>query len=77
MREINDAVLAEVEAEQGSSFLPMLRSQSEAIDEFMAERFGEMTSAPLRGGHDAAGWASGEVAVDNARLNAGHLTPQR
>jgi len=77
MREINEAVLAEVVAEQGSSFLPMLRSQSDAIDDFMAEQFGEMTSAPVRGGYDAAGWASGEVAADNARLNAGHLTAQR
>lgn len=76
LAEINDAVYAEVEAEQGSAFLPVLRSRSDAVDDFMSERFGEMVSSPVRGGHDAAGWASGKVAADNAQLTFGDLTDE-
>jgi Protein of unknown function (DUF2786) len=73
LREINAAVYAEAQAENGSAFLPVLRSRSEAIDEFMTERFGETVSSPVRSGYDAAGWASGRVAADNARVNLADL----
>ncbi len=72
--EINEAVYTDVEAEQGPSFLPVLRSRSAAVDDFMTARFGEMVGAPVRGGYDAAGWAGGRVAADNARLVFGNLT---
>jgi hypothetical protein len=74
LTEINEAVYAEVEAEQGSAFLPVLRAQSDVIDEFMSTQFGEMVSAPVRGGYDAAGWASGRAAADMAQLSFGDLT---
>jgi hypothetical protein len=74
LREINEEVFAEVEAEQGIAFLPALRSRSAAVDDYLTERFGELTSKRVRGGHDAAGWAGGTTAADNARLNLGDLT---
>jgi hypothetical protein len=76
LNEINDAVFAQVEAEQGSSFLPVLRSREGEVDDFMAERFGEMTHSRVRGGYDAAGWAGGRIAADNAQLGSGHITEQ-
>ncbi len=71
--EINKAVFAEVEAEQGSAFLPVLRSKSEKIDDVVAERFGALTSSRVRAGYDAAGWAGGRAAADLARINFGEL----
>jgi hypothetical protein len=47
LEEINDAVYAEAEAESGESFLPVLRSRSNAIDDHMASRFGEMVTSPI------------------------------
>jgi hypothetical protein len=73
LAEINDAVYAEVEAEQGSGFLPVLRSNSEAIDDFMTEKFGVLQSSQIRGGYDAAGAAGGRLAADNAALTSGGL----
>jgi hypothetical protein len=73
LREINSAVYAAVEAEQGAGFLPVLRSRSEAVDSFIAERFGDLLSRKGRRTFDAAGWASGRAAADTARLNAAHL----
>lgn len=73
LREINAAVYAEVEAEHGSGFLPVLRSRSEAVDEFIADRFGDLVSRRGRRSFDAAGWASGRAAADEAHLNAAHL----
>jgi hypothetical protein len=75
LREINDAVYAAVQAEQGSAFLPVLRSRSDAIDDFMTDRFGDIVSSPVRGGYDAAGWANGRFAADNARVALGDLVP--
>jgi hypothetical protein len=74
LNEINDAVFAQVEAEQGSAFLPVLRSRSASVDDVMSERFGETVRSPVRGGYDAAGWASGRSAADHAQLNFGDLT---
>jgi hypothetical protein len=74
--EINAAVYADVEAERGSAFLPVLRSRSAAVDDFVTDRFGTLTSSPVRRGYDAAGWASGTVAADNARLGSGEVGPR-
>ena len=76
LRASNEAVFAAVEAEQGGAFLPVLRSRLAAVDDFMSERFGETVSSPVRGGYDAAGWAGGRVAADNAQLSFGDLTEQ-
>jgi hypothetical protein len=73
LQEINAAVYAHVESEQGGSFLPVLRSRSAIVDAFIADRF-ETVSSRVRGGYDLAGWAGGSVAADNARLVAGDLT---
>ncbi len=73
LAEINDAVYAATEAETGTSFLPMLRSREAEIDDYVSERFGELSQSAVRAGRDAAGWASGRVAADNARLNAGDI----
>lgn len=35
--------------------------------------FGEMTSTPLRGGYDRAGWQSGRLAADQAAINLADL----
>ena len=43
LREINDAVYAEVESQQGGAFLPVLRSRSEAVDELVTGLFGKLT----------------------------------
>ena len=74
LQETNDEVFAEVEAEKGGAFLPVLRSRDAAVDDHLAERFGELTTGRVRGGYDAAGWAGGRTAADNARLHAGELT---
>jgi len=71
LREINDAVYAQVESEQGAAFLPVLRSRSIAVDDFIADRFGTLRSSSVRREYDAAGWTSGTVAADNARLASG------
>ncbi|MEO8692973.1 MAG: DUF2786 domain-containing protein [Acidimicrobiales bacterium] len=73
LREINDAVYAEVESQQGSAFLPVLASRSAAVDDFITDRFGKLTHRRRRGDYDAAGWTSGKVAADNARLSAGEV----
>lgn len=76
LREINEAVFAEVEAEQGSEFLPVLRSRSAAVDDYMTEQFGDTVSSPVRGGYDQAGWAGGTVAANQAQLTFGDLTDE-
>ncbi len=73
LSQINEAVYAEVEAEQGAAFLPVLHSRSLAVDEFIADRFGDLVSRKGRRSFDAAGWASGRAAADNAQLSAGNL----
>ena len=73
LREINDAVYAQVESEQGSAFLPVLRSRSAAVDDYISDRFGTLASSSVRRGYDAAGWASGTVAADNAQLSWGEF----
>ncbi|MDP3972389.1 MAG: DUF2786 domain-containing protein [Candidatus Nanopelagicales bacterium] len=71
--EINDAVYAQVNAEKGSAFLPVLRSRSEAVDDYVSRQYGDLTDSHVRGGYDAAGWASGHAAGQNAQLNSGDL----
>ena len=73
LREINDAVYSEVESQQGGAFLPVLHSRAEAVDELVTGLFGKLTFRRSRGDIDAAGWASGTVAADNARLSSGEF----
>jgi Protein of unknown function (DUF2786) len=73
--EINAGVLTEVEAER--SVLPVLAARSSAVDEAVEEMFGELRASRVRGGYDAAGWASGQLAADRARLAFGDLVRGR
>ena len=73
LREINDAVYAEVDSQQDGAFLPVLHSRSAAVDDVVSDLFGELTHRRRRGDYDAAGWASGTVAADNARLSSGEF----
>jgi hypothetical protein len=73
LHEINAAVYAEVEADRGGAFLPVLQARSDAVDSFIAERFGALVSRRSRRTFDAAGWASGRAAADHAQLSAAHL----
>lgn len=74
LAEVNAAVFAEAETESGSAFLPVLRSQAAAVDDFMADRFGDLVASPVRGGYDVAGWVGGAAAADQAQLSFGDLT---
>jgi hypothetical protein len=73
LREINDAVFAAADPGQAEAFLPVLRSRADRVDEVIDEHFGTLTSSRVRGGYDPAGWASGTVAADHARLDSGQL----
>ena len=73
LAEINAYVVADVEAETGRSILPVLAARSSLIDSVVAEMFGRLRSRGVRRNLDAAGWASGRMAADRARLNAGDL----
>ncbi len=75
LQEVNDAVVAESTAEHGRSILPVLASRGAVIDGTVDDLFGSLTTHRLRGGTDAAGWASGRFAADNAQLGGGVLPP--
>lgn len=73
LEEINKSVLAAAAEEHGSAFLPVLSSQSAAVEDWVNEQFPEIASARPRTSHDPAGWASGREAANRARLNSGDL----
>jgi Protein of unknown function (DUF2786) len=75
--EINRSVVADAEAETGRSILPVLAARSARVDTTISEMFGPLGRPPRRRDVDAAGWASGVVAADRARLNSGDLEPAR
>jgi hypothetical protein len=72
--EINAYVVADSEAETGGSILPILAARSSLVDSEVAEMFGSLSNSAVRRAHDPAGWASGWMAADRARLNVGDLT---
>ncbi len=71
LEEVNRLAYADAQA---GTFLPVLRSQSELIDEFVSQRFGGTVQKAVRGGFDAAGYARGQLAADAAALTSGRLT---
>lgn len=71
--EINTYVVAGAEAETGRSILPVLAARSSLVDATVGEMFGRLGTSAVRGGLDAAGWASGRMAADRAQLNFGDL----
>ncbi len=68
LNQVNDQVFAEVEAERGGAFLPVLASRADAVDDYLDAHFGELSSGRVRAGYDAAGWARGRQAADDAQL---------
>jgi hypothetical protein len=73
LEEINAYVVAEAEAETGSSILPVLAARSSVIDAAIDEMFGTLRRSTSRRALDPVGWASGVSAADRARLNHGDL----
>lgn len=71
LSEVNRLAYADA---QSGTFLPVLRSQSEAIDEFVTQRFGRTVEKAVRGGFDSAGYARGQLAADAAALTSGRIT---
>ncbi len=73
LREINDSVIAAASAEHGDGFLPVLRSQAAAVDDFIDERYGKLRAVRTGGVADPAGWVGGRAAAENAKLAFGDL----
>ncbi len=73
LEEINAFVTSAAAVETGSSLLPVLAARDDAIDEAVSTMFGSLSSNAVRGGTDAAGWAHGRWAADQARVNFGDL----
>ena len=70
---VNEQVDAEADTEHGASLLPVLAARDAAVDEAVADQFGELRSSPVRGGSDAVGRARGRLAADRAQLTFGDL----
>ncbi len=65
--------MREAKHEHGESFLPVLRSQAETIDDFVDQRYGRLRTSRHRAAADPAGWVGGRAAADNAKLSFGDL----
>jgi uncharacterized protein DUF2786 len=74
LAEINAGVVSTAEAETGTSIVPVLAARSDAVDAAVTNQFGDLDVSPVRGGYDAAGFVSGELAADRARLSYADLT---
>jgi hypothetical protein len=77
LMEINETAVRVAVAERGSAFLPVLRSRSEQVNDYVDELFGPLHRARRRGEYDPAGWVGGEQAANAAHLNAGDITGRR
>jgi hypothetical protein len=71
LRDVNDAVFADVEAQRGSSFLPALRTRVDDVDDCFTASFPGVRLSRPRGWVDAAGWTGGTLAADDARFASG------
>jgi Protein of unknown function (DUF2786) len=72
LAEINAAVEQGAAADDGS-LLPVLAARDSALDDAVAEMFGELRPDMVRGGSDVAGWVRGKLAADLAQLNFADL----
>ena len=70
---INAHVAAEAEAETGRSVLPVLAARSSIVDARVSELFPRLGTMRSRATVDPEGWASGRMAADRAKLNAGDI----
>lgn len=73
LAEINEWVVADAEAETGRDIMPVLAERSSVVEETVGAMFGRLGRSKIRRGFDAAGWASGRMAADRARLNRGDI----
>jgi hypothetical protein len=72
LAEINAAVEQDAAADDGS-LLPVLAARDGAVNDAVAELFGELRPDVVRGGSDVAGWVRGRLAADLAQLNFADL----
>jgi hypothetical protein len=70
LAEINEEVISSVDSEAGGAVMPALAARSSKVDEAVDAAFGPLASGSVRGGFDAAGWTSGRLAADSARLTS-------
>ena len=63
-------------AEYGDAFLPVLAGRQQEVDDLFNDRFTNLTSGSMRRSYDRAGWASGQLAADTAKLHRGDLTDE-
>ncbi len=70
---VNDIVETDADGERGGALLPILAARTDAVDDAIAERFGELCSSPVRGGGDGLGWFQGRQAADRAQLSFGDI----
>ena len=73
LAEINAAVERGAVAEHEGSLLPVLAARDDAVDDAVAQMFGELRPDVVRGGSDLAGWARGKLAADLAQLTFADL----
>lgn len=71
--EINANVMAEAESDAGCSLVPVLASRDATVRAEVEAQFSNLTFKKHRGPSDAAGWTSGRLAADQARLTRGDL----
>ena len=71
--EINANVMAEAESDAGCSLVPVLANRDAAVRAAVEAQFSNLTFKKHRGPSDAAGWTSGRLAADRARLSRGDL----
>ncbi|GAB2503827.1 hypothetical protein HNR10_005718 [Nocardiopsis aegyptia] len=63
------AAEASAAAETGTDLVPVLAERERRVEEAVAEAFGELTYARVRGPSDADGWDEGRAAADAASLD--------
>jgi hypothetical protein len=73
LRRALDHTVDEMSREIGRDLLPVLADRSDDVSGYLADRFGDLVSSPVRGGGDPAGWAGGRLAADQAQLAFGEL----
>jgi hypothetical protein len=74
LEEINATVLSEAEAEAGMALVPVLEERAHVVDEAFEALFPDIRQRASGSTFDAAGWASGERAADQAKLNPAELS---
>lgn len=74
LREVTAHVESVATSAQGAALLPALVDRENAVEDSVTEQFGTLEGVAVRAGSDAAGWARGRIAADQAHLNAGDVS---